>query len=163
MNRDQQLKIQALVDHELSPGESSTVSQWLAQDAEAEALARELRLTRAHLVDFRDSLRVTESREFYWSVVARRIESADRQPSEAARPSLLKGWLRWFIPVAATGVLAMLIAFPLLHRPPALPGEASASQRLENFTETPEEDMFSVTFRSEREGVTVVWVQAQLQ
>ena len=50
MNRDTQLKVQAYLDNELSPGEARNISKLISSDAEARDLFGELKSTREALV-----------------------------------------------------------------------------------------------------------------
>src|SRR5688572_6098577 len=84
MTEDQQLKLQAFLDGELSEKEAREMASWLARDAEATALAGELRNTRKALKDSEPNIRVPESREFYWSKIQREIE---REPAPAPERS----------------------------------------------------------------------------
>ena len=71
MNQDRELQIQAFVDGELSARQARKVEEWLATDAEAQALLRELQATKAALAQNEPQLTLPETREFYWSKIQR--------------------------------------------------------------------------------------------
>jgi len=87
MNQDRELQIQALLDGELSGRQARKVEQWLAGDADAQALAQELKATKTALAQNEPLLALPETREFYWSKIQRQIEAAVPE-RKAAQPSL---------------------------------------------------------------------------
>jgi anti-sigma factor RsiW len=91
MNAETQLKVQALVDGELPPNEAAQVEALLVGDAGARQLAASLKATRDALRDNEPQLAVPESREFYWSKIAREIERLETQPAQPVPTP----WLRW--------------------------------------------------------------------
>ena len=78
MKDEQQLKLQAYLDGELPDSEVRAVADWIAKDAEAAGLLAELKNTRGALAGFEAEIKLPESREFYWSKIAREIERAER-------------------------------------------------------------------------------------
>jgi anti-sigma factor RsiW len=121
MDHEKQLKLQAFLDEELSEAEANEVASWLAKDQEATLLLGELRNTRQAMARFEAGVRLPESREFYWSKIAReieRLEPAAARP-EPARASWLGAWRKFLIPAGA--VAALLIAFLVTIGPPATP------------------------------------------
>ena len=74
MNEELALKLQAFLDGELPEDEAREVSSLLARDADAAALHRELKNTRAAVVNFERPIQVPETREFYWSKISKEIE-----------------------------------------------------------------------------------------
>lgn len=154
MNRESQLKLQAWLDGELSPVDVRDVLRRVERDAEAAALARELKLTRQWLATGELKRPVPETREFYWSQIARRL--APRDPAVApALPAgrILARWWRWLVPAAAVCVLAAVWLLPRLTPP-----SSAAAHPAE--VETPTDELGSFTFHSENEQMTVVWVNS---
>ena len=92
MSEEQQLKLQAFLDGELSENDSREVAAWLARDADATALVGELRNTRQALAGFEPALKVPESREFYWSKIQREIQH--REPETVPAPGRSVSWFR---------------------------------------------------------------------
>jgi anti-sigma factor RsiW len=161
MNRDTQLKVQAYLDNELSAGDARSVSKLISSDAEVRDLYTELKNTKDVLVDNEPAVSVPDTRDFYWSQIQRRIASAERQPAVAqARP----WWLRMLAPAAGTVALfALLVTVvnkdgqptAVTSKLPALTA-AAAPHQLEQSA-----DVSTITFRSETEGVTVVWITSE--
>jgi anti-sigma factor RsiW len=151
--RDMQLKVQAYLDNELSTAEARKVGTWISTNPEARDLYNELKDTRELLMQNEPALKLPESREFFWSKIERSIASAEREPvQEVSRP----WWVRFLAPVAGTVALCALL-LTLVDR--GGPGGMQISAPLHEFEERP--DVSTITFRSESEGVTVVWLSME--
>ena len=163
MNRDTQLKVQAYLDNELSPGDARNVSKLISSDVEARELYNELKDTREIVASNEPAVQLPESREFYWSKIERSIQQAgqsqERSRTAAARP----WWLRFMAPVAgAVALFAILVSVVDRNGSDSIVASSSAlslSAPLHQMQEA--EDVTTITFRSEAEGVTVVWVSTQ--
>jgi anti-sigma factor RsiW len=159
MNRDTQLKVQAYLDNELSAGDARSVSKLISSDAEIRDLYTELKNTKDVLADNEPAVSVPDTRDFYWSQIQRRIASAERQPAVAhARP----WWLRMLAPAAGTVALfAILLSVmnPNTQNAVAPTQTQAAVAPLHKVEEAADVSLF--TFRSESEGVTLVWVSTQ--
>jgi anti-sigma factor RsiW len=159
MNRDTQLKVQAYLDNELSAGDARSVSKLISDDLAIRDLYAELKNTKDALVENEPAVGVSDSREFYWSQIQRRIASAERAPApETARP----WWLRMLAPIAGTAALfAILLSVvnPARQEPVVASAVQTAVAPLHKVEEAADVSLF--TFRSESEGVTLVWVSSQ--
>ena len=148
------LKLQAYLDGELSSTDAKAVAELLDRDAGARALFQELSRTKSLLAGNEPNPKVPESREFYWSRIAREIQ---RQDAAGAVPAI-KGatfvWLRWLAPAGALALLILTLTLTL--RSPSQRGWVALAEGHE--IETPLEETSSFTFRSESAGMTVVWV-----
>src|SRR5260370_38312502 len=105
MDNESQLKLQAFLDGELPKAEAAEVANWLARDQEAALLLAELRHTRQALAGFGSTIRLPESREFFWSKIEREIRRQE-QPAPLAKPAP-KGsfWLRFLWPSARRAIV----------------------------------------------------------
>src|SRR5258708_8407957 len=112
MDNDSQLKLQAYLDGELPEKEAKAVANWLAKDSEAVALFGELRNTRQALTGFEVGIALPESREFYWSKIAREIRVMEQPKPEPARVSLLAAGRRLLMPASAIAGVAFAALFP---------------------------------------------------
>ena len=149
MNEEAQMKLQAWVDGELPEAESQAVKQWVESDAEARALAAELRNTNAALVGHEAEVKLPETREFYWSKIQRKIEREDRVEAPARRVSWT-GWLwRGLIP---TGALALVVGALVLRS-----GTTEAEPEFTPGMELASDDVGAYTYRSQHNGLTTVW------
>lgn len=157
---ERQLRLQAWVDGELSPTEAAEVEQWTAQDAEARVLAAELRRVRSWLQGAEVARPVPETREFYWSQIRRGIEreAGGRAPEGQPRSEAPAAWWQWWL--APAGALAAIVFLLLVV---SGVGRRSAQLAVLHEIETPLEQINSITFRSERARMTVVWVDYQLR
>jgi len=106
-----QLKVQSFLDGELPEKEARDVAALLARDGDAKALLNELRNTRQALSGFEPAVKLPESRDFYWSKIAREIERST-PVTEPVRDSLWTRFRRVLIPAGAVAacVLIALIA-----------------------------------------------------
>ena len=161
MNRETQLQVQAYLDNELSPGEARNISKLISSDAEARDLFGELKSTREALVANEPQPALPESREFYWSKIQRAIEHAERNDERVAASPARPWWIRIMAPVAgALALFAVLLSVVGPDRTPAkITNQVQASAPLHRVEEAPDVSLF--TFRSESEGVTLVWVSSQ--
>jgi len=146
MNEEQQLKLQAFLDGELSEGEAREVAVWVARDRDATALLAELRNTRQALAGFEADLKVPESREFYWSKIAREIERVEpeRQPVQAV--SLFAAFRRLLVPATALAALALALILVGVQKAAAPDTEITVA------------DSGAFTYHDYDNGTTLVWL-----
>lgn len=149
MDFEAELKLQAYLDGELPEAEAREVAKWLAQDQGAVLLLGELRNTRQALKGAERVVQLPESREFYWSKIEREIARSERpQPVEHKRPLIFR-LQRFLVPLSGAIALAVLIGITLSNDG----GVGTLGE-----TEVASEDMGAITFRSESEGMTTVWL-----
>jgi anti-sigma factor RsiW len=148
MDFDAQLKLQAYLDGELPEAEAREVAKLLAQDQEAVLLLGELRNTRQALKGAEALVQLPESREFYWSKISREIDRVE-QPArvEQKRPFIFR-LQRFLVPVTGALAVAVFLGITLFSNSGTALGE----------TELSTDDMGAITFRSESEGMTTVWL-----
>lgn len=156
MNRELELKLQAWVDDELSEREALDIARLVDADAEARALAGELRLTKGFLAGNEPEVTLGESRDFYWSRIRRGIEEAEREdPVAAPRLSWVHAWRRLLVPLSGVAlvVVATVLSFTVFQRP-------SLDETLANLVEVenPSEHIGSISYRSAAENMFVVWL-----
>lgn len=109
MDYNAQLKLQAYLDGELPEPEAREVARWLAEDQQAVLLLAELRNTRQALAGFENGRTLPESREFFWSKIAREIEAHPETAPVSPRPSRFASWQRFLLPAGAAAALAVAI------------------------------------------------------
>jgi anti-sigma factor RsiW len=149
MDFETELKLQAYLDGELPEAEARDVAKLLAQDQEAVLLLGELRNTRQALKGSEALVQLPESREFYWSKISREIERLERpRPVEQKRPFIFR-LQRFLVPVSGAVAVAVFLGITLLN---------SGTGTSLGETELATEDMGAITFRSESEGMTTVWL-----
>jgi len=152
MKQELELKLQALLDGELSPGEAAEVSALLEGDAQARALHAELQQTCLAMKGNEPEHRLPESREFFWSKIEREIERLESAPAPSATPWWLAFVRRNLAAVSGVGVAAALVvlaAFQFNYLSP---------DRLLEEIDNPLDDTSSFSFRSESQKMTVVWI-----
>lgn len=151
MTEEQQLKLQAFLDGELPETDAREVAAWLARDADATALAGELRNTRQALADFEPALKLPESREFYWSKIKRDIERSAPAPASVKSVSPFTLLRRILLPLGGVAVLA-LGGVLTLHQ---LSGGSGVQPIQVNAVLA---DAGAFTYRDQSQGMTVVWL-----
>ncbi len=151
MNKELQLKLQAYADGELSGREAGEIGDWLAENADAQALVAELKNANAALAGYEEDIKLPESPEFYWSKIEREIQRLRRSESPKSGASLFAVWRRFLVPAGALAALVILglLAFPLLRGP-----KATASAESE-FTLA---DSGTFTYHDYDSGTTLVWL-----
>jgi len=155
MNHQAEIRLQAWLDGELPAGEAQAAAAWVQRDPEAGTLARELRAAKTALAGNELERALPESREFYWSKIERDIARAKTPVPAPARPAWLAGWFRLLAPVGIAAALALLVSGP------TLPWRPKAKLVSTAVIESPLDDVSSITFRSESEGMTVVWINVR--
>ena len=153
MNSEFQLKIQAFLDSELPPHKATEVAEWIAKNREASMLMKELRQTRALMTGNEVELKLPVAKDFFWSQIEREINSSENR-KEIVKPVIEVGWIwRLLAPASALLLLAVLI-LPQRH---TVTSELASTSNSE--VETAIDEANVVTFRSDLEGVSVVWVE----
>ena len=155
-------RVQAFVDGELPAADQALVEALIQEDPELKQLHEELTQGREWLRGNEPERSVPEPRDFYWSKIATGIERAEHQEAQMEDAAHRSGveqsfWLRWLLPmgsVAAVLVLAMLAQFEGPKTPGANEQKAASYHEVDNPLETGS----LITFRSNTEGVTVVWI-----
>ena len=151
MDYNAQLKLQSWLDGELPEAEASEITNWLTRDREAASLLEELRNTHNALAGFEATVRLPESREFFWSKVEREIQRLEAPAPKTARRSYLSLFRRFLVPASA--VAAVLVAGLVLNRPTGLNGRSAVAE-----IETALADSGTFTYRDYSAGTTLVWL-----
>jgi hypothetical protein len=148
MKNDLQLKVQAWVDGELSDGEARRIGEWIANDAEASALAAELGCLKQSMSGNEVAAPLSESREFYWSKIERQIQ---RESTLAGKPSVpwLGRWRRYLAPAMGAVALACLVVVAIKQA--GTPAFDEISSTIDG--------MEAVTFHDQSSQMTVTWLQ----
>jgi len=144
------LEIQAYLDGELDPGRKAAIATLCQQDPETRSLYDALKSLRETVRENEPEHRLTDSREFYWSQVQRRIAAEERKNAQPVDPQF--AWsrlIRWLVPVG--GLAAVALGFTLSEQPiPVVSTFASFASAPQAVT--------SVEYRSDIDGVTVHWI-----
>lgn len=155
MTRETQLKLQAWLDGELPAADAREVLRLVERDPDAAALVRELKLTRQWLAAGEALRPVPESREFYWTRIARSLTARESATPAFRLPAF--DWRRWPAWLAPAAAALVLLGVWLLPRLALLQSAAALAPEIE----TPDVDQGTFTFRSDTEQMTVVWVNAR--
>ncbi len=140
-----ELKLQAWLDGELDAREAREMEALLARDAQGAALVQELKWTKAAFAGSEAEVKLPETREFYWSKISRAVEAEEKR---AAAAPVEQAWWRKFL-YPATGLAAMVAVMFVISGGRGTDGSDS---------ESVPEDVNAVSFRSESEKMSVVYV-----
>jgi anti-sigma factor RsiW len=151
MDYDAQLKLQAWLDGELPEPDTREMAKRLERDAEAAALAQELRNTQQALAGLEADLRLPESREFFWSKIERELRRLETPGPERASSPLLARWRRFLVPASGIALVAIVGLLAL---------QQGGGLRLSGGTEmeTTLADTGAFTYRDYSAGATLVWL-----
>src|SRR5207237_321933 len=105
ISKEQILKLQSHLDGELPAAEAAEIARLLESDAGVSALRNEMRMVGEVLRSNEAIVPVPETRDFYWSKIAKGIEQAERQTAPAAKVSPWAWLSRWAVPVGSAAAL----------------------------------------------------------
>src|SRR5688500_4368881 len=161
MNSEMELKVQAYLDNELTPGEARRIASLLTNDPVARDLYNELKQTKEIVSKNEPVQCLSDSRDFYWSKIQREINRTER----VERPAPSPWWMRLMAPVA--GAVALFAILLSVSGPGTGTSPTITASKVQNAPVAPmhqgeivSSEMSAITFRSEAEGVTVVWVSS---
>lgn len=150
MNEEIKLKLQAHLDGELSAREARDVSELLSNDGDAQSLFAEIQFTKTALRGNEMEMKLPESREFYWSKIQREIGRQTNKPLRTSSESWWKPAYVRFATVLAAGCALLVISFLAFNAgsPVSFPGEIESTG----------EEMGAITYHSNADGMTVVYL-----
>ena len=140
-----ELKVQALLDGALDAREIREIEAILARDVQSAALMQEIKWMKAAVAGNEVEIKLPESREFFWSKVERGIAAEERKATAA--PAERSWWLKFLYPV--TGLAATAAVMFVISGGRTTDGAD---------TESVQEDVNAISFRSETEAMSVVYV-----
>jgi hypothetical protein len=150
-----ELKLQAMLDGELSGREAQRTAAEAAANPEATALLNELRGTREFLRGNEPEHKLAESREFYWSRIQRAIEHAEQAPAAGGPTDWLAGLRRLLAPVSALAVLVLLAVVSFQYQQGGGSGDPLRELvEAENLSE----HMDSIAYRSHADNMVIVYL-----
>ena len=159
ISKEQILKLQSHLDGELSAADAAEVARLLESDAEASALHNEMRMLGEVLRTNEAIVPVPESRDFYWSKIAKGIDQAERDSAPAAKVSPWAWLSRWAVPVGSAAALVALMLTITGGNSFFITEAKRMSLRRE--IDSPVEDTSVVEFHDAKTGVTVVWIASE--
>ena len=155
MNMEQQLKVQAWLDGELSEAEARRVEGFVNGDQQAQALVTELRLTKTALAGNEPEMTLPENREFFWGKIEREIQRLEKAEVESRATPWVWNWRRWMAPLSAVGLVAFfsLLSISIFRQPL---GDDGANYLVE--VENLSEHVGSISYKSQSENMFVVYL-----
>ena len=159
MNENEiQLKVQALVDGELTGQEAKEWRSRLETDAGLKELYARLTAVRGLMTDAELPRTLPESGDFHWSQISKAIEREERQVKHLARPASGANWLlRWVLPLAGVACLMLLLTLQQTTRP-----DLGISLGSDHELELSIDDLDVMTFNTMDDAMSVVWLDYSL-
>ena len=155
MNENEtELKVQALVDGELTGREAEELRARLESDAGLRTLHARLTAMRGLMTGAELPRTLPESGDFHWSQISKAIEREERQAKRLARPaSGAKRLLRWMVPMAGAACLLLLLTLQQTTQP-----DLSISLGSDHELELSIDDLDVMTFNTGDDAMSVVWL-----
>ena len=155
MNENEiQLKVQALVDGELTGREAEELRDRLETDAGLKELHERLTAVRELMAGAELPRTLPESGDFHWSQISKAIEREERQAKHMARPASGANWLlRWVFPLAGIACLMLLLTLQQTTNP-----NLSISLGSDHELELSIDDLDVMTFNTGDDNMSVVWL-----
>ncbi len=155
MNENEiQLKVQALVDGELTGREAEELRDRLETDAGLKEFYERLTAVRELMADAELPRTLPESGDFHWSQISKAIECEERQAKQMARPASGANWLlRWVFPLAGIACLMLLLTLQQTRNP-----NLSISLGSDHELELSIDDLDVMTFNTGDDNMSVVWL-----
>ena len=155
MNENEiQLKVQALVDGELTGREAEELRGRLETDAGLKEFYERLTAVRKLMAGAELPRTLPESGDFHWSQISKAIEREERQAKHLARPVSGANWpLRWVLPLAGIACLMLLFTLQQTAKP-----NLSISLGSDHELELSIDDLDVMTFNTGDDAMSVVWL-----
>ena len=159
MNENEiQLKVQALVDGELTGPEAKEWRGRLETDAGLKELHAWLTAVRGLMTGAELPRTLPESGDFHWSQISKAIEREERQAKHLAKPTSGANWLlRWVLPLAGVACLMLLLTLQQTTRP-----DLGISLGSDHELELSIDDLDVMTFNTGDDAMSVVWLDYSL-
>ena len=149
-----ELKVQALVDGELTGREAKALQQRINDDAKLQQLHARLTQMRGLIADSELPRPLPESGDFYWNKIAETIEHEKRAGERAAPPTPASRWLlRWLTPLVGVSAVVLLLT---LQQPtaPDLGIMLSGDHELELSSD----EIDVMTYNTDDDSISIVWL-----
>tara|TARA_B100000929_G_scaffold135581_1_gene107334 strand:+ start:144 stop:659 length:516 start_codon:yes stop_codon:yes gene_type:complete len=159
MNENEiQLKVQALVDGELTGQEAKEWRSRLETDARLKELHAWLTGVRGLMTGAELPRTLPESGDFHWSQISEAIRHEERETKRLARPaSGANRLLRWVVPLAGVACLVLLLTLQQTTKP-----DLGISLGSDHELELSIDDLDVMTFNTGDDTMSVVWLDYSL-
>ena len=161
MNENEiQLKVQSLVDGELTGREAKEWRSRLETDAGLKELHARLTAVRGLMAGAELPRTLPESGDFHWNKIAQSIEREDREAKRLARPAPgVNRLLRWVTPLAGVGCILLLLTSLSRHNgPPDLDILLGSDHELELSVD----EIDVMTFNTGDDDMSIVWLDISI-
>jgi len=155
MNENEtELKVQALVDGELTGREAEDLHERLESDDGLRELHERLTAMRGLMTGAELPRTLPGSGDFHWSQISKAIEREERQAKHMARPASGANWLlRWVLPLAGIACLVLVLSLQQTTIP-----DLDILLGSDHEIELSEDEIDVMTFNTGDDAMSVVWL-----
>ena len=155
MNENEiELKVQALVDGELTGREAEALQQRINDDAKLQQLHARLTQMRGLIADSELPRPMPESGDFYWNKIAETIEHEKRAGERPAPPTPASRWLlRWLTPLVGVSAVVLLLTF----QQPTAP-DLGIMLSGDHELELSSDEIDVMTYNTDDDSISIVWL-----
>jgi hypothetical protein len=155
MNENEiQLKVQSLVDGELTGREAEELRARLESDAGLRALHARLTAVRGLMAGAELPRTLPESGDFHWSQISQAIGHGEREARRLAKPTLGANWLlRWVMPLAGVACLVLVLSLQQTTMP-----DLNILLGGDHELELTDDEIDVMTFNTGDDTMSIVWL-----
>jgi len=155
MNENEtQLKIQALVDGELTGREAEELRARLESDAGLRALHARLTAVRGLMAGAELPRTLPESGDFHWSQISQAIGRGEREARRLAKPATRANWLlRWVMSLAGVACLVLVLSLQQTTMP-----DLNILLGGDHELELTDDEIDVMTFNTGDDTMSIVWL-----
>jgi len=155
MNENEtQLKIQALVDGELTGREAQEWRSRLETDAGLKELHARLTAMRGLMAGTELPRTLPESGDFHWSQISQAIGHGEREARCLAKPATRANWLlRWVMPLAGVACLVLVLSLQQTTMP-----DLNILLSSDHELELTDDEIDVMTFNTGDDTMSIVWL-----
>jgi len=155
MNENEiQLKVQALVDGELTGREAEVLRQRIDNDAVLQQLHAKLTQMHGLIADSELPRPLPESSDFYWSKISQAIEREECAGERTTRSIPVSRWLlRWLAPLVGVSAVVLLLTL----RQPTAP-DLGIMLSGDHELELSSDEIDVMTYNTDDDSMSIVWL-----
>ncbi len=155
MNENEiELKVQALVDGELTGREAEELRARMETDAGLRELHERLTAVRGLMAGAELPRTLPESGDFHWSQILKAVEHEEQEAKRLAKPAASANWwLRWVMPLAGMVCLVLVLSLQQTTMP-----DLDILLGSDHELELSADEIDVMTFNTADDAMSIVWL-----